>query len=98
MANPYLISPQAVSMPCVVGARHIESSGPKVAEPHTGHGVSGASPFRVRRQLPIHVERSTLDWSRIYLNGASHGFLVAMEPHPIARRFGGGPAGAVIPR
>ncbi|MDH5534382.1 MAG: hypothetical protein OEZ08_02260 [Betaproteobacteria bacterium] len=71
MANPRLISPQVVLMPRAIGARLIEPARAEVAERHTGHRVSGASPFCTRYQLPIYVERSILDGSRIYLNGAA---------------------------
>jgi Cys-tRNA(Pro) deacylase len=51
------------------GRKTIEPCRPDVAQRHTGFLIGGTSPFGTRRELPVFVERSILD------------FLVAIEPH-----------------
>lgn len=53
---------------------------PEVADRHSGYQVGGTSPFGLKRAMPVYVERSILELSRIYINGGARGFLVALEP------------------
>lgn len=68
-----------------IGAKTVEPCDPAVAERHTGYQVGGTSPFGTRKALPVYVERSVLDLSRIYINGGKRGFLVAMAPEDLVR-------------
>jgi Cys-tRNA(Pro) deacylase len=59
-----------------VGAKRVEPCKPEVAQRHTGYQVGG----RMRKALPVFVERSILDLPQIYINGGRRGFLVAITP------------------
>ncbi len=58
---------------------------PEVADRHSGYQVGGTSPFGLKRAMPIYVERSILELSRIYINGGARGFLVGLAPADLAR-------------
>lgn len=53
---------------------------PATASRHTGYMVGGTSPFGTRSRLPVYVERSIFELSRIHINGGKRGFLVEIEP------------------
>ena len=68
-----------------VGARGVRPCEPATAQRHTGYRVGGTSPFGTRKRLPVFVERSILELSRIYINGGSRGFLVEIGPSALVR-------------
>ncbi|WP_005033374.1 Cys-tRNA(Pro) deacylase [Holophaga foetida] len=68
-----------------IGAKAVQICKPEVAQKHSGYLVGGTSPFGTRKAMPVHVERSILDLERIYINGGSRGFLVAMAPGDLER-------------
>lgn len=63
-----------------IGAKTIEPCDPLVAQRHTGYMVGGTSPFGTRRAMPVFLQRTILDLSRIYINGGKRGFLVGIAP------------------
>jgi Cys-tRNA(Pro) deacylase len=63
-----------------IGVKRVEPCKPQVAQRHTGYQVGGTSPFGMRKELPIFVERSILELPQIYINGGRRGFLVAIAP------------------
>ncbi len=63
-----------------IGAKTIEPCDPVVAQRHTGYMVGGTSPFGTRRAMPVFLQRTILDLSRIYINGGKRGFLVGIAP------------------
>jgi len=63
-----------------IGARAVSMCKPEVANRHSGYLVGGTSPFGTRKAMPVFVERTILDLERIFINGGSRGFLVAMAP------------------
>jgi Cys-tRNA(Pro) deacylase len=65
--------------------KRIEPCKPDVAQRHSGYQVGGTSPFGTRKRLPVYMERSILDLSKIYVNGGRRGFLVGMAPGEIVR-------------
>ena len=68
-----------------IGRRSVEPCAPSVAERHTGYLVGGTSPFGTRKQLPTFVERTILEFGRVYINGGRRGFLVGLAPAEIVR-------------
>jgi len=68
-----------------LGRRSVQICKPEVANRHSGYQVGGTSPFGTRRKMPVCVERSVLDLSRIYVNGGSRGFLVGIDPGDLVR-------------
>jgi len=67
------------------GAKRIEPCRPEVAQRHSGYQVGGTSPFGTRKRLPIYLERSVLELSKVYINGGRRGFLVGLAPGEIVR-------------
>ena len=53
---------------------------PEKANKLTGYLVGGTSPFGVKTKMPIYVEKTIFDLSKIYINGGKRGFLVSLEP------------------
>lgn len=58
---------------------------PEIADRHSGYQVGGTSPFGLKRAMPVYVERSILELSRIYINGGARGFLVSIAPADLVR-------------
>jgi Cys-tRNA(Pro) deacylase len=69
----------------VIGVKTVGPCAPEVADRHSGYQVGGTSPFGLRRQMPIYMERSILELPRIYINGGARGFLVALDPRDAVR-------------
>ena len=67
------------------GRRSVEICTPEMANRHSGYLVGGTSPFGTRKTMPVYVERGVLALERIYVNGGSRGFLVALSPGDLVR-------------
>ncbi|MCB1053677.1 MAG: aminoacyl-tRNA deacylase [Acidobacteria bacterium] len=67
------------------GRKSIQPCKPEVAERHTGYQVGGTSPFGIKKQMPIYLERSALDHDRVLINGGKRGQLVVLDPGEIVR-------------
>lgn len=67
------------------GAKRIEPCKPDVAQRHSGYQVGGTSPFGTRKAMPVFMERSILEFERVYINGGRRGFLVRLAPQEIVR-------------
>lgn len=80
----------------VLGAKRIEPCRPDVAQRHSGYQVGGTSPFGTRKRVPVYVERSILALPRVYINGGSRGFLVALDPAAITAVLGAVPVSVAI--
>jgi Cys-tRNA(Pro) deacylase len=63
-----------------IGAKRVEPCKPEAAHRHTGYQVGGTSPFGLRKEMPIFVERSIVELPLIYINGGHRGFLVSIDP------------------
>jgi Cys-tRNA(Pro) deacylase len=63
-----------------IDRKRIEPCRPDVAQRHTGYLVGGTSPFGTRKSLPVFVERTVLELTRILINGGRRGYLVGMAP------------------
>ena len=80
----------------VLGVKRIEPCRPDVAQRHSGYQVGGTSPFGTRKRVPVYVERSILALPRVYINGGSRGFLVALDPAAITAVLGAVPVSVAI--
>jgi Cys-tRNA(Pro) deacylase len=69
----------------LLGKKSIQPCKPEVANRHSGYQVGGTSPFGTRRAMPVYMERSILEPSKIYLNGGSRGFQVGLAPADAVR-------------
>jgi len=79
-----------------IGVKTVEPCRPDVAEKHTGYLVGGTSPFGTRKAMPVYVERTILDASRVFVNGGRRGFLVALNPQAFVDVLGATPVDAAI--
>lgn len=69
----------------VLGVRSVAPCLPSVADKHSGYQVGGTSPFGTRKTMPVYLEESILQLSKIYLNGGKRGFLVGLDPQEVQR-------------
>jgi Cys-tRNA(Pro) deacylase len=63
-----------------IGAKSVEPCLPEVANRHSGYLVGGTSPFATRRQMPVYIEVTILELSKILINGGRRGYLVGLDP------------------
>jgi Cys-tRNA(Pro) deacylase len=64
----------------------IKKIGPSAnPEKHSGYLTGGTSPFGTRKAMPVYMEETILDQPKIYINGGRRGYLIAMDPHDIAK-------------
>jgi Cys-tRNA(Pro) deacylase len=68
-----------------IGAKTVAPCSPEVADRHSGYQVGGTSPFGLRRQMPIYMQRTIAELPRIHINGGARGFLVAIDPRDAIR-------------
>lgn len=68
-----------------IGCKLIQICRPDVANKHSGYQVGGTSPFGTRKPMPVYMEKSILGLERVYINGGSRGFLVALDPKEAGR-------------
>lgn len=61
----------------------IHPCAPETATKHTGYQLGGTSPFATRKIMPVFVEASILELTRILINAGKRGFLVELDPHHI---------------
>lgn len=61
----------------------IHPCAPETATKHTGYQLGGTSPFATRKVMPVYVEASILELTRILINGGKRGFLVELDPRHI---------------
>ena len=64
----------------VIGVKSIQPCNPETANRHTGYMVGGTSPFGMRKQMPVYMQKTILDLPRIYINGGKRGYLVGVAP------------------
>jgi Cys-tRNA(Pro) deacylase len=69
----------------VIGTKTVAPCAPEVADRHSGYQVGGTSPFGLRRAMPVYMQSTILDLSRIYINGGARGFLVEIDPRDAQR-------------
>ena len=63
-----------------LGVKSVDPVTPEKASKLTGYLVGGTSPFGTRTKMPVYVEKSVLEFDRIYINGGKRGFLVEIDP------------------
>ena len=80
-----------------LGVKAIQPCSPETAQRHSGYMVGGTSPFGLRREMPVYIEETILDLSRIYINGGKRGFLVGLDPRELARVLKPTPVRVAIP-
>lgn len=68
-----------------IGVRSIEACRPEDASRHSGYLVGGTAPFATRKQMPVYVEKSILELTKIYINGGRRGYLLGIDPSDLLR-------------
>lgn len=68
-----------------IGTKSVAPCTPEVADRHSGYQVGGTSPFGLRRQMPVYLQRTIAELPLIYINGGARGFLVAIDPKDLVR-------------
>ncbi len=68
-----------------IGVKRVQPCEPKVADRHSGYQIGGTSPFGTRRKMPVYMEASITELSRIYINAGKRGYLVGMDPDALCR-------------
>ncbi|HYH04167.1 MAG TPA: Cys-tRNA(Pro) deacylase [Bacillota bacterium] len=69
----------------LLGVKSITPCSPETANKHSGYLVGGTSPFGTRRPMPVYVERTILELTKLYINGGKRGFLVGITPEDLVR-------------
>ncbi len=69
----------------IIGVKRTVPNKPETAQKHSGHMVGGTSPFGARKRMPVYMEATILDLSRIYINGGKRGYLVGIDPRDLQR-------------
>jgi Cys-tRNA(Pro) deacylase len=67
------------------GVKRIAPCKPETATRHSGYLIGGTSPFGIRKEMPVFLERSVLELARIYINGGRRGYLLGMDPAELRR-------------
>ena len=67
-----------------IGCKSVEPCKPEVAHRHSGYMVGGTSPFGIKKNMPVYIERSILALDRIYINGGRRGYLIGLDPEILA--------------
>jgi Cys-tRNA(Pro) deacylase len=68
-----------------LGVKAVRPCAPETAQRHSGYMVGGTSPFGLRKDMPIYVEETLLELTKIYINGGKRGFIVGLDPKDLAR-------------
>ena len=79
-----------------IGCKKVEPCAPAAANRHTGYLVAGTSPFGMKKQRPVFLEKTILVLPLIYINGGRRGFLDGMHPHDILRMLNPKPVTAAL--
>ncbi len=69
----------------VLGVKSVTPCTPEIALKHTGYRVGGISPFGTKKQLPIYIEETILNLSRIFINAGRRGLLCEISPQDLVR-------------
>jgi len=81
-----------------IGCKTVEPCKPDVAQKNSGYVVGGTSPFGLKKQMPVYVESSILELTKIWINGGKRGFLVCIAPQVLVNELGGKPVQCALPQ
>lgn len=72
----------------VVGARRVRLASPREAERLTGYVPGGISPFGQRREMPLMVDGSALEFPTIWVSAGKRGLQIEIDPEELIRLLG----------
>ena len=79
-----------------IGVKSISPCKPEQAQRNSGYMVGGTSPFGTRKQMPIYVEKTILDFDHIIINGGRRGYQVGIDPKVLVDILGAKPVECAI--
>ena len=68
-----------------MGVKTVKPSSARDAERLTGYQVGGISPFGTKKKMPVYIEETILDISRIVINGGRRGFLLELATQDLIK-------------
>lgn len=68
----------------LLSVKSIAPAAPEKANKLSGYLIGGTSPFGLKTQMPVYVERTIFDLPRIYINGGKRGFLIEIAPQTLS--------------
>lgn len=74
-----------------IGVKKVTFCSPEVAQRNSGYMVGGTSPFGTRKNMPIWVQKSLLEYTDIYLNGGRRGYMLSIKSQVLINQLGGNP-------
>lgn len=74
-----------------VGVKKMQIAPATEAPKHSGYQIGGTSPFGTRKRMPVWIEKSILDYDKIYINGGRRGYILSLNPHVIVDLLGAKP-------
>lgn len=80
-----------------IGVKHIAPCKPEQAQRNSGYQVGGTSPFGTRKRMPVYVEKTILDFDKIFINGGRRGYQVGINPKILVDELGAVPVECAIP-
>jgi Cys-tRNA(Pro) deacylase len=79
-----------------LGVKTVSPCDPKVAQKHTGYFVGGTSPFGTKKPLKIYIEKTIVDFKKIYINAGKRGLLVEISPDDLMKTLNPTPVNVAI--
>lgn len=71
-----------------IGAKKVEPCTVEAAQRNSGYLVGGTSPFATRKNMPIWVQESLLEYEDIYLNGGRRGYMLGIKSIILINQLG----------
>lgn len=68
-----------------IGCKSVAPCKPEQAQRNSGYQVGGTSPFGTRKAMPVYVQKSILDYDKIYINGGRRGYIVKIDTIVLTR-------------
>jgi Cys-tRNA(Pro) deacylase len=68
-----------------IGVKSIAPCRPEIAQRHTGYKVGGTSPFGLKKQMPVYMEKTIAALPDIFINAGARGLLAQMSPGEVIR-------------
>jgi Cys-tRNA(Pro)/Cys-tRNA(Cys) deacylase len=73
------------ALAAAVGGKKATMADPAAAERATGYVVGGISPLGQRRQLPVVVDATALEFQTVYCSGGRRGLEISLSPADLIR-------------
>ena len=71
----------------LIGVKQVSPCDANTAMRNTGYQFGGTSPFGTRNALPVYVEKTILNQTKIYINGGKRGFIIEIDPNDLKKVF-----------